>query len=54
MARMLILRDILELIDNGLENGMFTQEQLIQQGHEFVLHVTAQFGDEMELFSPIV
>jgi hypothetical protein len=42
------LTDILELIDDGLDEGAFAQEQLVGEGHEDVVHVIAQFGDQQE------
>ena len=48
MARMLDLRDILELIDNGLDNRPFAQQELVREMHELIFHVFAQAGDEME------
>lgn len=48
MARMLDLRNILELIDDGLDNGPFAHQQLIREMHEMVLHVFTQPGDKLE------
>ena len=42
MARVLDLRNILELVDNG----PFAHQQFIRQVHQMVLHVCAQSGDE--------
>ncbi len=48
MARMLDLRDILELIDNGLDNRPFAQQELVGKMHKLIFHVFAQSGDQME------
>ena len=48
MARMLDLRNILELVNNGLDNRSFAQQQFVRKMHEMVFHVFAQPGDEME------
>ena len=52
MARVLNLRNILELIDNGLDNRSFAQQQFIRKVHEMVLHVFTQSGDELESLFP--
>ena len=48
MARMLDLRNVLELVNDGLDDRSFAQQQLIRKGHEPVFHVFAQPGDELE------
>src|SRR6266567_2471412 len=48
MTRMLDLRNILELVDNGFDNRSFAQQELIRQMHELVFHVFAQPSDELE------
>ena len=48
MPRMLNLRNILELVNDGLNDGSFAQQQFVRQGHELILHVFAQAGDEVE------
>ncbi len=45
MARMLDLRNVLELINNRFHDGAFAQEKLIQEGHEFVFHIGADTSD---------
>ena len=49
MPRMFDLRDILELIDDGFDDGPFAQQDLIIQQHEAVLHVLAQLGDQLKI-----
>jgi hypothetical protein len=44
MTRMLDLRNILELVDNG----SFTEQELVREMHETIFHVFAQPSDEME------
>jgi hypothetical protein len=41
MARMLNLRDIFELIIDGFDDRSFSEQQLILQAHQLVLHVLA-------------
>ena len=48
MTRMLNLRNVLELIDNGLNNRPFAQKEFIRKMHEMILHVFAQSSDEMK------
>src|SRR6266567_5053717 len=48
VTRMLDLRDVFELVNDGLNNGPFAQQQLVRQMHELVFHVFAQPGDELE------
>jgi len=48
MARVLNLRDILELVDDRLDDGSFAHQQFIRKVHEMVLHVFAQPGNEVE------
>ncbi len=49
MARVLNLRDILELVDNRLDDGSLAQENLIQQVHELVLHVAFELGNQLDV-----
>ena len=44
------LRDVVELVINGLNDGAFAQEQLDLKGHEAVLHVVAQTRNELHTF----
>ncbi len=48
MTRMFNLRNILKLVNDGLDDGPFAQQQLIRQMHELVFHVFAQSRDEVE------
>lgn len=49
MARVLNLRDILELVDNRFDDGSFAQENLVHQVHEFVLHVAFELGNQLDV-----
>lgn len=49
MARMLDLGDVLELVDDAFDDGPMAQEDAIGHGHQAVLHVIAQFGDELDV-----
>src|SRR5712691_11820219 len=48
MARMLDLRDVFELVNNGLNNRAFAQQQFVRKVHQVILHVFTQPGDELE------
>ena len=48
VARVLDLTDILELVEDGLDERAFAQEQLVGEGHEDVVHVLAELGDQPE------
>jgi len=43
------LRDVLELVIDGFDEGAFAQEEFIEPRHELVAHVFAQFGDELKV-----
>ncbi len=47
MPGALNLLDVFELVVNGFDDGALTQQQLIDQGHQFVAHVPANFGDQL-------
>jgi hypothetical protein len=49
MARMLDLRDILELVKDGLNQDTFSQKEFVRQGHQAVLHILAQLGNQLDL-----
>jgi hypothetical protein len=44
MASVLDLRDILEFIIDGLDQGSFAEQKLIGHDYQAVLHVLAQLG----------
>ncbi len=46
VTRVFDLGDILELVDDGLDNGTLPQ-QLVAQQHQLVLHVGFEVGDEL-------
>ena len=48
VTRMLNLRNILELVNNGLNDRSFAQQQFVRKGHKMIFHVLAQSGDELE------
>src|SRR3990170_964574 len=48
---MLNLRDILELIDDCFHDRALSQQQAICQRQQFVLHVGAQLGDQLDVES---
>jgi len=48
VAGVLDLADVFELINDGLDESTFAQEQLVGERQEDVAHVLAQFRDEAE------
>ena len=49
MAGMLDLRNVLELVNDTLDDGSFSQQQLVDQANETVLHVLPDPGDQLEV-----
>lgn len=49
MARMLDLRNVLELINDAFNDGSFSKQKLVHPGHQAVLHVLSEFGNELEV-----
>ena len=49
MTRMLDLRDVLELIDDGLNDRSAAQQNAIAPGHQLVLHILAQLGNQLKI-----
>jgi hypothetical protein len=48
MMRMLDLRDVFELIGDGLNDDAFAQQELVEAVEQEIVHVLAQFGDEVQ------
>src|SRR5205823_2440620 len=48
MTRMLDLGNILELINDGLNDGPLTKQELVVEMHKLIFHVLTQFRDELE------
>jgi len=48
VARVFNLRDVLELIENGLDEGALAQQEPVGELEELLAHVLAQFGDEAQ------
>ena len=48
MAGMLDLTDVFELVIDGLDDGSFAQEELVGPLEQAVVHLFAQFRDEMQ------
>lgn len=46
---MLNLGDILELVNDGFNDRLATQQDAIGHRHELVLHIAAQLGDELDI-----
>ena len=51
MAGVLDLRDVLELVIDGLDNGPFAQQELVAQAQQAIFHVAAQMGDQLDASS---
>mgnify|MGYP001824657640 CR=1 FL=1 len=49
VTRMLNLRDVLELIDDGFDDGPFTKQDLVSHGHQAIFHVAAQLCDQLKI-----
>ena len=49
MTRMLDLRDVLELINDGLNDCSAAQQNTITPSHQLVLHILAQLGDQLKI-----
>ncbi len=45
---MLALRDILELVNDRFGNGAFAQQHFVDPGHQAILHVGLEFGDQRQ------
>lgn len=48
MSRMFNLRNVLELVVNGLNNGAFTRQKLVMNTHKHVFHVATRFGKKLD------
>lgn len=49
MTRMFDLGDVLELINDGLDDGAFPQQKFVQNRPELVLHVGSDASDELKI-----
>ena len=47
MTGMLNLRDVLELVVNGFDDGTSAEQQLVTEGHQAVFHVGFELSDEL-------
>jgi hypothetical protein len=48
MARVLDLRNVLELVDDGLDNRALARHQLVGFEHQGIFHITAGLGEELD------
>ena len=48
MARILYLRDVLELVDDRF-NDRAASQQLVAQAHQFIFHVAPRLGKELDI-----
>ena len=51
MAGMLDLRDVFELIGDGLDDGAFAQKELVGPVEQTVVHLFTQLGDQVKPLS---
>jgi hypothetical protein len=51
MASVLDLRNVLELVDRAFNDGPFSKKELIHPGHQTVLHILSEFGNEPQVES---
>ena len=51
MAGMLDLRDVFELISDGLDDGSFSEQEFVRPVEQSVVHLFAQLGDEVQAVS---
>jgi len=51
MAGMLDLRDVFELIRDGLDDGAFAEQEFVRPVEQTVVHLFAQFGDQVQSLS---
>ena len=49
MTRMLDLRDVLELINDGLDDRSAAKQNAITPGHQLILHISAQLGNQLNI-----
>ena len=48
MTSMGDLRDVLQLVIDGLNEGSLAQQELVLQGEQAILHVLANWRDELQ------
>lgn len=51
VARVFNLGDILELVDDGFNDGALTEQELVAQQHQLVLHIGFELGNQ---FNPLL
>lgn len=47
MAGMLNLRNILQLVNDGFDDGTLADQQAITQRHETIIHVALELGNQL-------
>ena len=47
VARMLNLRNVLQLVDDGFDDGAFAEQETIAQRQQSLFHVALKFGDQL-------
>jgi hypothetical protein len=49
MSRMLDLRNVFEWVNNRLNDGTLSVQELIHQWHQLILDIVLGFGDDFQL-----
>jgi len=44
---MLDLRDVLQLVDDGFDNGALAKQQTVIERHQALFHIALKLGDEL-------
>jgi hypothetical protein len=52
MAGVLDLRDVFQLVIDGLDDRAFTQQQLVKQRQQLVFHILTQLGNQLHTLLP--
>jgi len=52
MARMLNLRNVFELVDDGFHDGPLAKEEFVHQRHEHIFHIGSNSGNELDVEGP--
>lgn len=47
VTRMLNLGNVLQLVNDGFDDGTLTQQQTVCQGHQTILHVALELANQL-------
>ena len=48
VPRVFNLGNVLQLVNDGFDDGTLAQEQTVTQGHQTILHIAFEFGDQLD------